>query len=798
VIRWLVTRPAEEAERFGAAMREAGLEPVFAPLLSIEPVDPGPIDYGNFAAILLTSRNGARRLAALAAQRHVPILAVGRATAALARHLGFLAVESADGDGIALAALARRRFPAGGPPLLHLRGEAVGHDVAASLEAHGYRIERAVAYRAVPANRLPPIARDALLGDALAGVAFFSPATAEVFARLARDAGIGRASLSRCTAACLGEAVAVCLDGSLWGTVRIASRPDASALLETMVTLPPSQSDQERPDGAPEGVAGPAEPATVPSDPVRETGDAPASATEPGPDAESGTPTARIVEAFGGAKQMAAYLTIPVSTVQGWKRRNAIPHIRHSEILAAAAARGIVIDADELARTAPAEEQVPPPVESPPVEPGPFAEPVTSVPANAPASMPNQSIRAPAASSGSIWVAATVAVVAAVASITAPLWSPELLGVNVDPRIEQSSPPLPDRIAFLEKRIGEMAVPPAEVIESLTQRLDTLEQSPPPAGVDLGAIEQGRAELAGRIDGLAARIDQIAGNAGNGAGDGAALSALEGRIGTLEGARQEVQALGDRIAALEGARGDAEALDGRVAALEQVRTDAAARDAAVQTATERTEITARDLVALSDRVAAIETRLAGLAQTDAVAQAAVLAAGQIGAAVDSGAPYAAPLESLRRAAAQDTALAAPVETLARTAETGVATGPALADAFPAAADAARRAERQARAQNWVDRSLAVVEDLVVVRPAPGEVDGDDTDSVLARAEGRLDRGDLPGAVAALGALQGPAAEAMAGWVGQARARLAAQEAVARIAAAAIARIGGTAQTAPAP
>lgn len=51
--------------------------------------------------------------------------------------------------------------------------------------------------------------------------------------------------------------------------------------------------------------------------------------------------TAAVIDAFGGIRPMAHKLDVPVSTVQGWKQRNAIPENRVADIEAAAAAHGV-------------------------------------------------------------------------------------------------------------------------------------------------------------------------------------------------------------------------------------------------------------------------------------------------------------------------------------------------------------------------------------------------------------------------------------------------------------------------
>ncbi|MEA1675390.1 carph-isopro domain-containing protein [Nitrospirillum sp. BR 11163] len=55
-----------------------------------------------------------------------------------------------------------------------------------------------------------------------------------------------------------------------------------------------------------------------------------------------------IVERFGGIRPMAAKLGIPVTTVQGWKKRGHIPPNRRADLEAAAARLGIPLVASDL------------------------------------------------------------------------------------------------------------------------------------------------------------------------------------------------------------------------------------------------------------------------------------------------------------------------------------------------------------------------------------------------------------------------------------------------------------------
>jgi len=66
------------------------------------------------------------------------------------------------------------------------------------------------------------------------------------------------------------------------------------------------------------------------------------------------------------------------------------------------------------------------------------------------------------------------------------------------------------------------------------------------------------------------------------------------------------------------------------------------------------------------------------------------------------------------------------------------------------------------------------------RPGDDVIVGDPAAGVLTRATDDVNRDDLAGAVQALGALQGPAAQAVSGWVAQARSLLDARAALANL------------------
>jgi uroporphyrinogen-III synthase len=156
-VRLLVTRPREDAERTAAALRARGHTVKLAPLLHIEPIaaEFGP---GPFAAVLTTSANAARAIAAhgrIEELRRLPLYTVGRRSAEAAKAAGFTSVHSADGDAHNLIDVVVRELAGAAAPLLYLAGGERSVDLEAELARHGLKACTAIVYRAAAADRLP-------------------------------------------------------------------------------------------------------------------------------------------------------------------------------------------------------------------------------------------------------------------------------------------------------------------------------------------------------------------------------------------------------------------------------------------------------------------------------------------------------------------------------------------------------------------------------------------------------------------------------------------------------------------
>jgi len=254
-----------------------------------------------------------------------------------------------------------------------------------------------------------------------------------------------------------------------------------------------------------------------------------------------------------------------------------------------------------------------------------------------------------------------------------------------------------------------------------------------------------------------------------------ARKADEARIARLEPQLQQLEAAG-RGAAPASALA---ALGDRVAALEH-RPDSAAQSAPALAALRQ------DVAGLSARLDAIEARLGKVAAAQSEEGGSdrmlVLSIAALRAAVAGSGPYQGELAAVDALARNDATVASALQPLEASAASGLPSTALLAERFtsetmPAIFRAATAGP--ATGEGWGERILARIRSLVIIHRVDGG--GDPTDAAVARARRALDAGDLAGAVTAVKALSGAAADAAAPWLALAERRLAAQAALDHVA-----------------
>ena len=373
------------------------------------------------------------------------------------------------------------------------------------------------------------------------------------------------------------------------------------------------------------------------------------------------------------------------------------------------------------------------------------------------------------------WVASLV-VAFVVGMLVWPATSPYLL------------PYLPDflqdpkvlRLAALEARLESLGVRVATPTPSdpaparlLVKRIDALEKRLKSAGPAADPA------LAAKLDMLAKRIGEVEARPASPAGDGddvarrltaldEAVTALQGRAlassGGSDEAAEAARALTGRIDAVAG---EAKALGGR---LDEVAGGLAGR-----------------IIALDRKLEALAAA-SGTPGDDTRRQALVLAVGHLDNAVRSGRAYAEALATVGPLAEGDGRIEAALATLKVAAARGLATPAALRVRFQPLIAPSLAADGRPSGEKWWDYMWHQIFGLVTVR-RHGDIGGEGTEAALARAEARLERGDVAGALEAVKPVKGGAADTLTAWRGEAEAWVAATTALDGLRARAIQLLG---------
>ncbi|HEY8190064.1 MAG TPA: uroporphyrinogen-III synthase, partial [Micavibrio sp.] len=306
----LITRPREDAAETAAQIEAAGFDVLSAPMLEIH--DTG-IPLPNPSAcqgLIFSSAHGVRsfmRRGPEAEFLSMPVFAVGDHTAREARQAGFADIRNASGTMKDLVGLVRDSMT---PPLrlLHVRGRDVRDDPAALLDRNaGWMIDGITLYAADPVETMPSDAMEVLAAGLVDAVLFYSARSAQAFASAVLKAG-QPVDFAWTRAFCLSDSVVESIRRFNWADIRVASYPDNAGMMALIKTLETMQTDPNSFN-----------------------------------DADAMQDAERVIERFGGIRPMASKLNIPVTTVQGWKKRNVIPGNRRADVMDAARTHNVDI-----------------------------------------------------------------------------------------------------------------------------------------------------------------------------------------------------------------------------------------------------------------------------------------------------------------------------------------------------------------------------------------------------------------------------------------------------------------------
>ena len=350
-------------------------------------------------------------------------------------------------------------------------------------------------------------------------------------------------------------------------------------------------------------------------------------------------------------------------------------------------------------------------------------------------------------------VVLALAVLAGAGYATQPLWSPYLAAV-VAPPVDQaqaaSIAELKARLAALEAKAGnysaaDLAFKDLEAERArLSKEVDT---------------------LMGRLGGLETEVRSVS-----------RMIEATTRPRDAAAAGQSLKELSERLAQVEQTKDVLRVLDQRVAGIETSGSVNAQKNRLDELIARNQKITSL-LSGLAEKVGALENSrpTSGVAQE---LRSLIIAIERLREVLHSSAPFGEELAAFKSAAGKHADLLTIVGDL----EPYAAGVPTLAVAqrrFDAVATRITAAAQGIAGDGWVERTVSRLSSLVTVRRTDGVAD-DTIDGQLARAEASVRDGNLIAAVKIIEGLTGPAAEAAAPWIKEARARIAIERVLAAL------------------
>ncbi len=466
---------------------------------------------------------------------------------------------------------------------------------------------------------------------------------------------------------------------------------------------------------------------------------------------------AAIIERFGGIRPMAAKVGAPVTTVQGWKKRDVIPSARRDDVMKAANENNI--DLSDLTEAAPA------PVETiaessvkksiakensafidvperdsedvkVTVEPIKQAEVKPLPPSYTGIDTTHEELMAAIANgqkkavSTSVWMAILIG--ASIVGAGAIVFIPSAK------KIQQHDA----QIATIESQINgvnETATSLKDMLpEEMRRRMAELKTEADTLRADIQKTAQDAKDISNAV--LAADAGSLSDR----------LSVLEAKFGDMEGG----QALKDMTARIRN-------LEVTIAGQEQLQASVAELSKIVDSIDGQVS-TLGDKMAQAKQIPgnALGETLEGVSNNDMKAAALLIAFSQLRDSLNRNAPFEDDLALLQKLVGpDDVELQAALTKLAPQAEKGgVLTSQGLSDELKSMTGDIVFASLNGEDVSVTDKAKARLTQVLNIKKDGELVGGTDTQKIVSRAQEQLDANDVQGAIATLQSLDGPSRE----------------------------------------
>ena len=459
-----------------------------------------------------------------------------------------------------------------------------------------------------------------------------------------------------------------------------------------------------------------------------------------------------VIERFGGIRPMASKMGIPVTTVQGWKKRNIIPGNRRADILSAAKSNAIYIS-DLVASSTSAE------------QPNAFASMVrgTQQTASSSPALSQEAFMAEIQKAQKTAVTSAVrkSVAASIALISLFVVVCGLLLIYNKQKIDSQTV----RITALENNLQEQesaddafvvtAEPNTNLIGDLGRRLSDMRTRMESVEKSVGELKQ-QAETfinfedSSLMDRVMALEDKVSGISPGGTDLSTVLSRIQDMQKSMEGQEQMQSAVADLqniVAGLQSGQNQGD--------IDQVLAN----------------------VNVENGDSALAQTLEGVSPKEMKAAALLIGLSQFRDTMHRSGPYSEDLALLQSMiGSDDPELNAAIESLSPYAEQGILSPKGLSAELKGVTGEIIVSSLKGEDVSVRDRAMVRFNEILKVQKEGQPVIGTDTEATVARAQVMLDAGNVDGAIRELETLQGPARETAQPIIDQAQVTRMAQDA----------------------
>lgn len=481
-----------------------------------------------------------------------------------------------------------------------------------------------------------------------------------------------------------------------------------------------------------------------------------------------------VIERFGGIRPMSTKTDIPVTTIQGWKKRNSIPAGRVKDIIAAAEKNNISVedliagskatDSSKTEKAVPLEKAAPEAKVSQPDASAAVPSGVMPAQDDKPerATIDNLEERFAKVEQSAITKSAMISVVIVVlviGAITLLLW-PEAKEVKdtVDNNNAQISE-LEGQVDDMRESGGFMGglIPQEwkDQLDDYTKQATELKEQAVAAKETVGAAIKRAEEISG---------DVLGAEAGN----------LEERISRLEAHMDEIAADPNMVFFMDKLKSMQASIPGQ----ETVKGAKGELLETMNSFSGSPDMLNDYLDQMRQQKTAMGKTFEGVPSEDLKAAALLMTMEQFRGALNrDGAAFEEDLALMKNfvGADKNNELSAALDKLAPRAQDGVLSVEGLSKEFRGMAGEAVVSSLKGEDVDFKEKATARMNELFSIEKDGEMVTGTPTQASLAKVQNLLDAGDLDAAIAEAETLEGPAAETVAPWLEEARATSAAQD-----------------------